>query len=123
MDNSFAEHTLWCDFNPLRKSVRSELPNRSARFKVALPSNPPGEHGSVAYHRSSGLADLAADHRFDRRAGHHRRARLVPAAQQIVPRDLLPQVAQEVKQKGVTQDLLNRLVRRARCWRASSLSG
>ena len=27
----------------------------------------------------------------------------------IVPRDLLPQVAQEVKQRGVTQDLLNRL--------------
>ena len=27
----------------------------------------------------------------------------------VVPRDLLPQVAQEVKQKGVTQDLLNRL--------------
>jgi biopolymer transport protein ExbB len=27
----------------------------------------------------------------------------------VVPRDLLPDVAQEVKQKGVTQDLLNRL--------------
>ena len=27
----------------------------------------------------------------------------------IVPRDLLPQIAQEVRQKGVTQDLLNRL--------------
>jgi biopolymer transport protein ExbB len=27
----------------------------------------------------------------------------------VVPRDLLPEVAQEVKQKGVTQDLLNRL--------------
>lgn len=29
--------------------------------------------------------------------------------QKVVPRGLLPEVAQEVKQKGVTQDLLNRL--------------
>ena len=54
--------------------------------------------------------------------GHHRRARVVAAASKIVPRELLPEVAQEVKQKGVTQDLLNRLPK-ARCWPASSRWG
>ena len=91
------------------QEVRSELPNPSARFKVALPSNPRGEHEVLHIIEAAGwpiwlliVASIVALGIIVERAWSLQRSK-------IVPRDLLPQVAQEVKQKGVTQDLLNRL--------------
>jgi biopolymer transport protein ExbB len=85
------------------------LPNRSAQFKVAIFSLPAGDKRVLHIIQAAGwpiwiliVASVIALGIIVERAWSLQRSK-------IVPRDLLPQVAQEVKQRGVTQDLLNRL--------------
>jgi len=88
---------------------RIELLNPGARFKVPLFSTRPETTEVLHIIEAAGwpiwlliVASIIALGIIVERAWSLQRSK-------IVPRDLLPQVAQEVKQRGVTQDLLNRL--------------